>query len=340
MRTKWKLIGAVWLACAAPAAFGSPIYSWSGSATGYAESRAAGSTTSCSYSSVGSQTSCNFENNGNIPLTYNTFSAQGYQPYPDFAGDPTDFIANVSSSADSAGLHAYAFAELDGNIYVPGFSGGPYDDASPGSGSATSTAEQQDTWTPVAPANWNRQPFYMTFTFQVDGETSSYLSPGATGQETAAYAELEFQVGHYVGSQYNQYFTLPEADFPNGVTSDTPFNDSITTAPMEIGSLAAFNYYFTLTTYASVSCSTSPAEGTCSATATSQLSNTATLTGISFQDANGNPIPGFTLESSSGTNYDNLITSNQTAAPEPGTLWMLAAGAGLWAAGRVRRGKR
>lgn len=336
MRTRLFLIAAFGFAVATPGAFAGSIYSWSGSASGWASYHGAG-TSNCTFSSYAATTSCTFSNSGSVPLTYNTEGPLGIQPFPDFGGDPTSFTANVSSTADAQGLHAYASAEVNGNVYIPGFSGSVFDPNNGGSGSGSATAQEMDSWTIVPPANFSG-PFYISYTLQADGETSTYLSPNAGGLEEYAYGELEFETNAYgdYGGVYNQYFELPETDFPTGENSDTPFDDTFTTKPAEITS-DSIGYTFTLTSYAGVSCSTTPLLGTCSATATAQLSNTASLVGITFEDANGNPISGFSIDSGSGINYNNLIESNESPAPEPSTIWMGAAGLLLAGVNRAHR---
>jgi hypothetical protein len=76
--------------------------------------------------------------------------------------------------------------------------------------------------------------------------------------------------------------------------------------------------------------------GLCAGQAIADFSNTLVLTGIAFEDANGNAIPGFGLTSSSGSDYSSLILSNQIAAPEPSSLWLLLPAGLLLCAMRLR----
>ncbi len=314
----------VW-AGSAQSAHAGMIYSWSGTASGYSEAHNAG-TYSCSYGI--SATSCIVQNSGSIPLTYNTFGPQGIQPYPAFGGTPTSAIVNVSSSADAAGLHAFASVEVDNNIYIPGFTGTFADKVTPGSGTGDAMAQQQDTLTPVAPAGWAPgEAFYVQYMFQADGEFSGTVTANAQ-TNSYAYADLGFQlIDLATGTVSNNGIDLPTGA-ENGVGDDF-INTTWATNPIEFTSLDAVNYTFSLEAKAFASCSSNPTQGLCSVTSMAQMSNTASLVGIEFEDANGNPIPGFSLLSASGVDYNGLITSNVSSAPEPGTLWMLAAGIGL-----------
>ena len=304
-------------------ALAAPVYSWNGNGSGTAAyyTFSSGAST-CNYGSgslYGGTTSCLVDNNGVVPAVAGQL-----------VGDQTTLGINVSSSADALGLHAYASVQATGDPYIPGFTGTFYDTNHGGGGTGTATAAQTDTLYPVAPAGWSGGPFDIAFTIQVDGEFSGVLSPGAV---TNSYAEgqMAFTISggaggdSYNGGNYYQAWSLP-SNIEQGVGDDI-VNTAITTAPMELTSLSPFFYDFSLEAIAFASCSTTPNLGTCSVTSTAQISNTATVTGIEFEDANGNPIPGFTLlDSNGGTEYDSLITSNSPATPEPGTVWMLATG--------------
>lgn len=90
--------------------------------------------------------------------------------------------------------------------------------------------------------------------------------------------------------------------------------------------------------FAELYCGSLPGNPTCgngSGAALTDAYDTAVLNSITLVDANGNPIPGFTIASGSGASY----TANGVApVPEPSGLLLVASGLGL-VAKRLRRSK-
>jgi hypothetical protein len=63
------------------------------------------------------------------------------------------------------------------------------------------------------------------------------------------------------------------------------------------------------------------------------------LTGVSWEDANGNPISGVTLTTSNGVYADGVYTASSTSTPEPASWLLCALGVGAVAMRRFRTGR-
>jgi hypothetical protein len=308
---------------AAQAAFGGSIHpqgSFFGNASAYASGAPLGPPQNCSYSSaLGSNDTCSLTSIGSW-----TINGVG--------GGGTQHDAYASSWADSAGLHAIASADVSGEPWNLGYCGHI---CPVGSSGASAQAEWQDTLHPIAPAGWSGGPFFVQYSFSFDGSYSfNTLAPPAPGGLAAPSVTVTLSGASFQSWTYAP--TLVNGRYPalGSVAIDTTLTDTF-----EVVNLNPIPYTLSLQVNVGVNCGGSGTSwsGICDAGAQADFSHTLTFSGISFQDSNGNPIPGFGLTSNSGSDYSSLITSNTAAAPEPAPALLVVLGLALAAVGIWKR---
>ncbi len=268
-------------------------------------------------STIGGPQSCSYGFSSNISAGSCTYISTGKINAAPWLGQANSYAANVFSSVDltNGTLHAYAGQS---------FANYPIDtkigDGLPASAlaEADAVALVSDTLSFQAPGQ--AVPMQVVFKIALDGAFSSFDSV-----ETAGDAKLDY------GSGFNTFWTV----------FDTNGGGTLYTTPAETVTSSTYNYVFTLTADSELACGQVNASHLCSATQSSDFSDTAQITGIVLEDMSGKQLNGYTVSSQSGINYDALLAgdANSNAAPEPGT-WALAGGAllivGLGLRGRKR----
>ncbi len=288
------------------AAFGSPIYV-----------SARGQANGAGWNSFGNgPQTCSYGYNSTIANGSCTYTSSGLINQFPFSGQANAYTGDVSSSADAltGDLHAYVSQTLTNYPIDPNIS-----DGLPGSTlvTAQSDATMGDSFVLVAPPG-GPPTIQVVFKMAVDGIFKSFDTI-----ETAGYATLD-----YGGN----------CDFcTNGTFFDQASGGQIYLTPAVKGTVgAAFDYHFTLTAYSEIACgSVDHSRHLCSATQSSDFSDTAHIEQIIVEDLNGNQLNGYTATSQSGIDY-NALLAGDTSAPEPGT-WMLAGSALIVAIGLRRR---
>jgi hypothetical protein len=305
-----KLLYTVLLAGMAliPAAlFGSSI---AGSVEGQADGNAWNST-------IGGTQSCSYGFNSNISAGSCTYISTGLINGGPWLGQANSYTADVYSSVDltTGSLHAYAgqsFANFPIDTKI-------FDDLPQSTAAdADAIASVGDTLTFTAPGQV--VPMQIVFKIALDGVFKSFESV-----EAAGYAQLNY------GSGFANYSTL----------IDQTSGGTIYKTPAQTVNASSYNYFFTLTAYSELACGSGSANFThlCSATESTDFSDTAQITGIELEDMSGNQLNGYTVNSQSGIDYNGLLAGDSSAAPEPST-WALAGGALLIVGlGPRRRGR-
>jgi len=287
-------------------AFGSSITGIvEGQADGIAWNSAVGGTKSCSYgySSEISAGSC-------------TYISTGMINSGPWVGVSNSYTADVYSSVDlkTATVHAYAgqtFANFPIDTKVTdGLQASTLAEAD-------AVASVSDTLTFTAPGP--NVPMQIVFQIGVDGLIKSFDTT-----ETGGYAELDYGSGFFTRS----------------TVYDQATGSNVYTTPAATVNSGTYNYFFTLTAYSELACGEIDSTHLCSATESSDFSDTAQIVGITLEDMNGNQLNGYTVSSQSGIDYDALLAGDPNGAPEPAT-WAMAGGVIIVALGiRRLRGAR
>jgi hypothetical protein len=276
-----------------PAATAGPLGYVMGTASGASQYRQPGQVGTCSYGSFTDVTGgCTYQDTGTLP--YNSSDGKLW------AGTGNSYTASISSSVDTNGLHAKASLSM---INDPvDIAGGKYWGSNPGDAMASATWE--DTITILGAPGSSVQ---LLFSFMLDGVLSA-------SSHALANAYVDW-------SAYDQT-TKQNANSSWTYSTISAYGPPIPSFPMSGQSLTVsagdtISISLRLRAYASVGCSAISGSMLCNAGSTADLSNTLSFSSIAFTDDNDNPVPGFSIGSSNGFDYNQFSSSTTTSAPEP-----------------------
>jgi hypothetical protein len=303
----------LWVICclvlpAGPAAAAS-IWTVSGSASGASQYRQNGQPGTCSYN-TGASGGCSYVNSSGF-LPYNSSTNLQWTSVTDA------YSATLLSSGDSNGLHALAAVSITNDPLDYAH----YWQSDPGDGSAYAT--WIDTFTVGGPG-----AAYLAFDFGIDGTLSAtaHARADATVDWSAAVSNVQ------ASSKSWTFSTLPQLgpSIPSSPLSAPTFlvhpGDSVTFS-LRLGAKA----------FVGCQLFSNSTPFLCSASASSDLSNTLSFASIGFQDPLGNYLPGYSITSNNFSyNQLNPLPSGG-AVPEPGTI--VLAGSTLLLLAAVRRAR-
>jgi hypothetical protein len=272
----------------------SPVPFVSGSANGAAWNHAQGTPTSCGYSAATSIGQCGYVSSG--ILVEDPSHGSGWY------GFNNSFTASLSSSADNNGLHANAQLDVFGfpldQITRFNHYGSSYFNQ------ATASADFFDTLTAVGPGTGLVD---MVVKFNLDGDVYAF------GSGANAYATVTMNSNYGSGS-------VNVGNPHTGTNSIVPVQQTISFTFHNLTVGQQFNYSLQLdaNVYVSDSISFGDSPKLSTVDAVANFSNTLQFSSISFQNAAGAPLSGYSVDSTSGFNYDQFLPG--APAPEPGSV--------------------
>ncbi len=280
------------------AATAGSVWTVSGTAAGASQYRQAGQPGGCSYN-TGSSNGCSYVNNSG-PLPYNS---SDFQPWTSVSAS---YSATLASSGDANGLHASTAISITNdpldNIH--------YWQSDPGDGAAYAT--WSDTLTINGPGS-----AYMVFMFGLDGT----LSASSHARADATVDWSAFTSGSQSSSNAWTFSTLLAL---GGPIPSTPL--SATKLLVNPGDTVTFSLRLGAKAFVGCQLFSGQSPLLCTASASSDLSNTLQFSSIGFQDGGGNYLPGFSV-TSNDFDYNSFNPYSSSGVPEPGTT--ILAGAGL-----------